>query len=178
MNYQDITAQTIKEGAWNEKTCVRREGGYDVDKATLPADMAYLPKGAVMAINPTTGVAALVHTAKVHAAATSATAIQVEKGHSLKVGDAVLETTITAINTSNTAYDVLTLAAAKSATLGQVIATATANVAGLNYATVKVDAFPTCTITVQAYEIDEASLPFPVNADIKQALTPRHAFKI
>lgn len=171
----------IQEGVWDEKSCVCRVAGFDIDKTNLPADMKYLPKGASMALNSTGLKAILVKTAEVYeAAASGATAIKVKKNNALLVNETIGGNKITAIDKSNADYDVLTVAAtSKAITVGTVLADANATkVIGLNYATVKLDSFPSCTPTIQAYEIEEDTLPYPVNADIKTALTVRHDWKL
>lgn len=180
MEYKVINPTTIQEGVWNEKTCVRRQAGFDIDKTNLPADMKYLPKGAVMALGSNGLKVVLVKTAKVNAnAEQNATTLKVEKGHALVVGDIIAGSTISKI-TAGAEFDTLTISALGAAVkTGDVVADANATKAiGLNYATVKLDDMPSCTITVQAYEIEEDTLPYPVNNDIKEALTSRHDWRI
>lgn len=121
MFYESSKSVVTKEGIWDEKSCVRRVGGYDIDVTKLPEGMTALPKGAVMEYNPATG----------------------------KVSPIT----------------------AGAATEGFIVL-------GLNYATVKIKGNPSCTVTLQAYEIEEDSLPYAINDTIKEALTCRHAFKV
>ena len=87
MEYREINPTSIQEGVWNEKTCVRRTAGFDIDKTNLPADMKYLPKGAVLALDSDGLKVVLVKTAKATASAISgATSLKVAKGHALVVG--------------------------------------------------------------------------------------------
>ena len=181
MEYKVVNGHSIQEGVWNEKTCVRRTAGFDLDKTNLPEGMEYLPKGAILALDSTGLKAVLVKTAKAAAKANSgATSLSVEKGHALKVGDVIAGSAISKINTSNAEYDVLTVAAlGAEVALGAVVADANAEkVIGLNYATVKIDSNPSVTPTIQAYEIEEDTLPYPVNEAIKEALTCRHDWRI
>lgn len=180
MEYREITPTSIQEGVWNEKTCIRRTAGFDIDKTNLPADMKYLPKGAVLALDVTGLKVVLVKTAKATAAAASgATSLKVAKGHALVVGDIVAGGTISKIAVG-TEFDTLTLSATNvEVKENDVVADANgAKAIGLNYATVKLDANPSCTPTIQAYEIEEDSLPYPVNEEIKAALTSRHDWRI
>ena len=180
MDYKINQGSTIQEANWDEKTCVRRQGGYSIDASSLPSDLAYLPKGAVLALTSADTVS-LVKTAVANVdAKAAATSLKVDKGHLLKVGDTIAGSTISAINTTNSDYDTLTVSAlAADVKKGDVVADGNVdNVIGLNYATVKIDSFPTCTVTVQAYEIEEDTLPYPVNDAIKAALTSRHAWKV
>lgn len=179
MHYNRKSAEVVKEGHWDEKSCVRRVGGYDIDKTNLPAGTQYLPKGAVLSFQPSTGSVKVLKTAKVHSNANkSATSVQVEKGHILVVGDVLNGSTISAIEVG-AEFDTLTISELGAAVkVGDVIAENASNVCGLNYATVKLDDMPSCTPTLQAYEIEEESLPYPVNAAIKEALTVRHAWAL
>lgn len=181
MEYREKFPSSIKEGVWNEKTCVRRTAGFDIDKTNLPADMKYLPKGAPLALDATGLKVVLVKTAKTVAVAESgATSVKVDKDHALVVGDVVAGSEISQIDASNDEYDILTVSAlGEEVAAGTVIADANAEkVIGLNYATVKLDSYPSCTLTIQAYEIEEDTLPYPVNDAIKTALTSRHDWRI
>lgn len=178
--YYESSTSTIPEANWNERTCERRQGGYNIDKDSLPAGLKILPKGAVMAIN-SSGKAILVKTAKTTAAAAAnATSVKLEKGHGFVVGDTINGSAISAINTSNDSYDTCTIAALASAVeSGEVVNSGFGNgIVGLNYAPVVIKGDPSCTITLQAYDIDESTLPYPVNSAIKEALTPRHSFLV
>lgn len=182
MYYKTKTGTNGSACVWDEGSCVRRIGGFDIDTTNLPDTMEYLPKGAVMTVDGTSGKASLVKTATVHAnAAKSATSIQIEKGSLFAVGDEIDGLEISAI-TTGTDYDTLTVEAiTKDAgyAVGDVLDDGNgAAVAGLNYADVKLEGAPTCSITLQAYEIEEETLPYPINNTIKGALTDRHAFKI
>lgn len=180
MEYKEIYPTSIQEGVWNEKTCIRRTAGFDIDKTNLPADMKYLPKGAVLALDATSLKVVLVKSAKATAQAeSSATSLKVAKGHALVVGDVIAGSTISQI-TVGTEFDTLTVSALSAGVAaGEVVADANGEKAiGLNYATVKLDSNPSCTPTIQAYEIEEDTLPYPVNEEIKTALTSRHDWRI
>lgn len=180
MEYKEIYPTSIQEGVWNEKTCIRRTAGFDIDKANLPADMKYLPKGAVLALDATGLKVVLVKTAKATTeAASGATTLNVAKGHALVVGDVIAGSAISEI-VAGTEFDTLTVAAlSETVAAGAVVADANGEKAiGLNYATVKIDSNPSCTPTIQAYEIEEDTLPYPVNDVIKTALTSRHDWRI
>ena len=183
MEYKYKDANIVKEGQWNERTCIRREGGYNVDLASLPNGMKIIPKGAFFAVKESEGVkkAVFVKTAIAHASAESgATSLQVEKGHSLAVGEVVNGSTISKIATTASDYDTLTVSALSEAvTAGDALSDGNAkDCAGMCYASVVVDSNPTITLTLQAYEIDEDTLPYPASKEIKNALTSRHAFRL
>ena len=167
-----------KEANWNERTCERRQGGYSLNTDSLIEGTTVLPKGAVIALD-SEGTAILVKTAKTTAAATkSATSINLEKGHGFVVGDKVNGATISAIDTTAADYDTLTISALGAAVAnGAVVASDFGTgIVGLNYASVVIDENPSVTVTLQAYDIDESTMPYPVNDAIKEALTSRHSF--
>jgi hypothetical protein len=90
-------------------------GGFKLDVSVLPAD-AYVEPGMPLGFDESTRVAKVVKLAIVQANATdSATEIRVKKGHMFKVDDLVAVAVggaayaITAIDTSNAAYDSLTV---------------------------------------------------------------------
>ena len=96
------------------------------------------------------------------------------------VGDTIAGSAISAIDSSNENFDKFTIAAlAEKADKGAVLDDGNASkVVGLNYATVELDGMQSCTPTLQAYEIEEETLPYYLNDAIKTALTSRHAFKL
>lgn len=181
MFYKESYPTNIQEGVWDEQTCVRRQSGFNVDQSALPSDLKWLPKGTPLAYNASTEKVQVCKTAKVYEnAAAQATSLKVEKGHLFKVGDKISGSAISAINTSNKDYDLLTIAALTAkADKGAVLDDGNSSkVIGLNYATIALDGMQSCTPTLQAYEIEEDTLPYPINAAIKNALTSRHAFKL
>lgn len=180
MFYKEKFPENIQEGVWDEKSCVRRQCGYVIDETDLPSEKKWLEKGAPLAIKED-GKVKVCKTAKAYEAAVkSATELKVYKGHLFAVNDKVAGSTISAIDTSNNDYDKLTISelaekADKDAVLDDGDA---AKVIGLNYATVYLDGMQSCTPTLQAYEIEEETLPYPLSDAVKVALTSRHAFKI
>ncbi len=89
-------------------------GGVSVNVSELGCD--YLPEGTVLSVPDSNGVCHVVKRATLTAAATnSATTYKVAKGHPFKVGDVVMLATnakayaITAIDTSNSGYDEITV---------------------------------------------------------------------
>lgn len=180
MYYKTTPPSDIQEGKWDEKSCVRRQSGFVIDETGLPATLKWLPKGAPLAL-AADGKVAVCKTAKVYeAAAKSATEIKVAKGHLFATGDSIGGSAISAIDTSAADYDKLTVAALSAkAEAGSVLDDGNAaKVIGLNYATVELDGQQGCTPTLQAYEIEEDTLPYPLSDAIKTALTSRHAFRI
>lgn len=111
-------------------------GGFTLDK-TGHTDGALLPAGSPVTFNEATRLAVVAKTAIIFADAVSGvTSLQVKKGSSLNVGSSVAGTTVTAINTSNANYDVLTLAIGSNAAFlagASVGSESIANVKGLTY---------------------------------------------
>lgn len=180
MYYKETTPQNLPDGLWDEHSCVRRQGGYDLDKENLPASLKWLLKGAPLAFVSATGKVKLVKTAKVVAAAAkSDTTLKIEDNGLFAVGEKIAGSTISAIEVADGVATLTVSALGAAVKIGDVVDDGNADaVIGLNYAAVKIEGEPSCTPTLQAYEIEETSLPYPVNAAIKTALTSRHAFKI
>ena len=89
-------------------------GGVSINVSELNVD--YLPEGTVIGKADSNGISHVVKFAKVQAnAANDATSIQIYKGHNFKVGDIVMAVengkayAITAIDTSNSGYDAITV---------------------------------------------------------------------
>lgn len=190
MYFEEKTPTAIKEGVWNEKTCIRRTAGWNIYTGNL-GSMEWLPKGSLMAVMAVNNLlqAVLVKSGIVHESLISGTSLKVKKGHNFIAGDKIAGlNTITAITPGSDSdpYDTFTITSA-SFTAGDVILSLPVNSdnpevfdnvlkIGLNYAPVRIKGAPTCVITLQAYEIKEATLPWPINAAIKKALTSRHDF--
>ncbi len=173
----------IKEALWWEETCIRRQGGYDLDTSNLPEKLRWLPKGTVLAFNKENGKAIVVKSAKVYEAALAdATAVKVEDTGILKVGDVIGGMTISAITTEDGVATLTVDAVPKALEAGAVIADENSKgvLLGLQYETndLRDNDYPQVTPTLQAYEIEEDTMPFPVNDDIKKGLGDRHQFKI
>lgn len=91
------------------------QGGFILDSSNVPAGKT-IPAGSVLNFDESTRVAKVLKTATVHAtAASNATEYQVKKNHIFAVGDHVGKAvggaayTITAIDTTNANYDVVTV---------------------------------------------------------------------
>lgn len=167
---------SIKEALWWEERCIRRQGGYDLDTSNLPDSAKWLPKGTVLKFNATSGKCSVVKSAKVtEAAAKGATTVKVEKNSFFAVGDKVAGSAISAI-TKSEGYDTLTVAALSDALkIGDTVTdfdTENDVVIGFNYDTFPIDkdAAQQVTPTLQVMEVEEDSLPYPINDDIKKAL--------
>lgn len=166
----------IKEGSWWEEQCVVRQGGYDLDQSNLPADLKWLPKGTVVKLG-TGGKAVVVKTAKVTEKAVSGTkTIKVAAGNALVVGDTIDGNKITAIAKTST-VDTLTVSAATSADIeaNTIISDYNAStdvILGFTYATKELDKDASQQVepTLRVMEVEEASLPYPINDKIKAGL--------
>ncbi len=173
----------IKEALWWEETCVRRQAGYDLDTSNLPSTLRWLPKGTVLAFDSESGKAVVVKTAKVcEAAAKEATSLKVEANDLLAVGDIIGGATISAISVEDGVATLTVDAVPEAMAAGTVIADANSKgtILGFQYETndLQDNDYPQVTPTLQVYEIEEDSLPYPVNDDIKAGLGDRHQFKI
>lgn len=174
---------SIKEGLWWEEHCIRRQGGYDLDISNLPAAFRWLPKGAVLAFNAENGKAIVVKTAKVYEAALAgATSLKIEANDLIAVGDVIGGAEISAISTEDGVSTLTVSALEEALAKGAVIADDNANgiILGLAYETTDLmdNDYPQVTPTLQAFEIEEDTLPFPINDDIKKGLGALHQFKI
>lgn len=166
----------IKEGSWWEEQCVVRQGGYDLDQSNLPDSLKWLPKGTVVKLG-TGGKAVVVKTAKVAEKATSGTkTIKVAAGNALVVGDTIGGNKITAIAKTAT-VDTLTISAATSADIeaNTVLSDYDASkdvILGFTYATKELDKDASQQVepTLRVMEVEEASLPYPINDKIKEGL--------
>lgn len=172
--YQERTVPTnIKEALWWEEQCVVRQGGYDLDQSNLPADLKWLPKGTVVKLG-SDGKAVAIKTAKVAEKATSGTkTVKVVAGTLLNVGDTIGGYKISAIAKTAT-VDTLTLSAATSADInaGTVLTnydSSSDKILGFTYATKELDKDASQQVepTLRVMEVEEASLPYPINDEIK-----------
>lgn len=166
----------IKEAIWWEEQCVRRQGGYDLDQSNLPSTLKWLPKGTILKLSDNEGKAIAVKTALVVENATkSATTLKIKSGSLFKVGDTIAGKTISAISTAN-GVDTLTVAELGDALKKDDVVSdydKTKDVLlGFSYDTIDVndDNQVAATPTLQVMEVEEDSLPYPINADIKEGL--------
>ena len=165
--------EDIKEALWLEEQCLRRQGGYDLDRTNLPATLKWVAKGTVLRL-VTGGKAQVVKTAKVtERAEKSATTLKIASGSLFKVGDKIAGATISAIASSD-GVDTLTVSALDNAVEENAIVSdydKTKDVLlGFSYDTLDVrdqESSIAATPTLQVMEVEEDSLPYPINEDIK-----------
>lgn len=165
--------EDIKEALWLEEQCLRRQGGYDLDRSNLPATLKFVAKGTVLRL-VTGGKAQVVKTAKVtEKASKSATTLKIASGSLFKVGDKIAGATISAIASSD-GVDTLTVSALDNAVEQNAIVSdydKTKDVLlGFSYDTLDVrdqESSIAATPTLQVMEVEEDSLPYPINEDIK-----------
>lgn len=193
MDLVNGTIDPVNKILWDEAKADRAAGGFTLVSSVLSA-LTYVLKGAPLAVDYTTRVANVIKTATVITGG-NATTTRISKGSAFLVGDVVSQTVgaiavaITAIDTANAAYDVLThLTVTTAFTAGNVIFEAdavgatsaylyTANALSsdnVNVATSTGSA--TVSAVIGALEIQEANLPYPINTAIKTALTSRFQF--
>lgn len=188
MFFRKTTSTAIKEGAWWEEHCVRRQGGYDLDKSNLPDSFRWLAKGTVLKFDASTGKAVVVKSAKLSAdAASGATEIKVEDTGILKVGDTLGGNAITAISVADGVATLTVAAISAKLKAGDVISDYDKDndvLLGLAYETndLRDNDNPFVTPTLEAVEIEKDSLPIPVNDEIIEGLNKpgygKHLFRI
>lgn len=166
----------IKEAVWWEEKCIRRQGGYDLDRTNIPSSLRWLPKGTVLKLT-SAGKAQAVKTATVtEKADANATTLKIVSGSLFKVGDTIAGAQISAIITAD-GVDTLTVAALPNAVSAKTVVSdydkANDKLLGFSYDTLDLrdaDASLAATPTLTVMEVEEDSLPFPINDDIKQGL--------
>ena len=168
--------EDIKEALWLEEQCLRRQGGYDLDRKNLPATLKWVAKGTVLKL-VTGGKAQVVKTAKVtEKADKAATTLKIASGSLFQVGNKIAGATISAI-ASNDGVDTLTVSALDNAVAANAIVSdydKTKDVLlGFSYDTLDIrdaDASIAATPTLQVMGIEEDSLPYPINDEIKAGI--------
>lgn len=170
--------EDIQEAVWLEEQCLRRQGGYMLDRTNLPSSLKWLPKGATLKLSGDgKGNAIVVKTAKVaEKAEKQATTLKIASGSLFKVGDKIAGATISAIASAD-GVDTLTVSAlANEAAKGAVVSDfdkTKDTILGFSYDTLDLrdpESEIPCTPTLQVMEVEEDSLPYPINDDIKTAL--------
>lgn len=186
MKYDISNAGAVTKELWQEKTVRRLSGGFSVDMSKYDASVAYAKKGAPFHVDFITRVATPIKTVAIAVAAVDAdTVYKVAKGSTLKAGDTIGQgedsATITAIDTTNPAYDAVTLdGTIGAAGIGEVLGTFVGGDALmpniLNYADVRLDGQPAITGVYEAHEVKLSNLPYPLTAAMQTALTSRFLF--
>lgn len=167
--------EAIKEAVWLEEQCIRRQGGYDLDRTNLPSTVKWLAKGTVFKLG-TDGKAKVVKTALVTEKADSAaTTLKIASGSLYQVGDTIAGKAITAISSAD-GVDTLTVEALSKAIAKDTVVTdydSKETILGFSYDTLDLrnpDASIPVTPTLQVMEVEEDSLPYPINNDIKAGI--------
>lgn len=169
-------SEDIKEALWLEEQCLRRQGGYDLDRTNLPASLKFVAKGTVLRL-VTGGKAQVVKTAKAtERAEESATTLKIASGSLFEVGDKIAGATISAIDSSD-GVDTLTVSALDNAVEANAIVSdydkSKDVLLGFSYDTLDVrdqDSSIAATPTLQVMEVEEDSLPYPINDEIKEGI--------
>ena len=170
--------EDIQEAVWLEEQCLRRQGGYMLDRTNLPSSLKWLPKGATLKLSGDgKGNAIVVKTAKVaEKAEKQATTLKIASGSLFKVGDKIAGATISAIASADS-VDTLTVSAlANEAAEGAVVSDFDKTkdiILGLSYDTLDLrdpESEIPCTPTLQVMEVEEDSLPYPINDEIKEGI--------
>lgn len=168
--------EDIKEALWLEEQCLRRQGGYDLDRTNLPATLKFVAKGTILRL-VSGGKAQVVKTAKaVEKADKAATTLKIASGSLFQIGDKIAGATISAI-ASNDGVDTLTVSALENAVAKDAIVSdydKTKDVLlGFSYDTLDIrdsDSSIAATPTLQVMEVEEDSLPYPINDEIKEGI--------
>lgn len=168
--------EDIKEALWLEEQCLRRQGGYDLDRSNLPTTLKWVAKGTILRF-VSGGKAQVVKTAKaVEKADKAATTLKIASGSLFKVGDKIAGATIAAISSSD-GVDTLTVSALDNAVAANAIVSdydKTKDVLlGFSYDTLDIrdpESSIAATPTLQVMEVEEDSLPYPINDDIKAGI--------
>lgn len=176
MFFKKVKPTSIKEASWWEEMCVRRQGGYDLDQSNLPAELKWLPKGTVVKLGAG-GKAVAVKTAKVtEKAETAAKTVKLAPGSLFKEGDTIGGKKISSIARTAT-LDTVTLSAGLDAPINANDIVTDYNkdsdvILGFTYATKELDKDASQQVepTLRVMEVEEASLPYPINEDIKLGL--------
>lgn len=166
----------IKEGSWWEEQCVVRQGGYDLDQSNLSADLKWLPKGTVVKLG-TGGKAAVVKTATVTEKATSGTkTVKLAAGSLYIVGDSIGGKKIASIAKTKE-LDTVTLSTALDSDIEAKTVISDYDeskdiILGFTYATKELDRDASQQVepTLRVMEVEEATLPYPINTEIKAGI--------
>lgn len=192
MKYEVTAPGQVTKEIWQEISVRRLSGGFNILVTAALASFGWLKKGTPIAIDFATRNATPIFTSKLTAnAAADATAFQVAKGSLFSQGDFIgtktKSVTVTTVDKSNPSYDVINTdaaigALASGAVLTRATATGSTNklvtgdIVCLNYADVKIDGQVACSGVIQAWEVKQSLLPYPLTDDIKTALTSRFIF--
>lgn len=172
------------------ETVYRLSGGFNLDIANLGGIAAIPPLTPIAVDFKTRKAVAVINATVAEGILAGATSLKVKKGSLVRVGmhlgNGSNGGTVTAVDKSNEAYDVVTLAegatlvASEDAVLFETTATggkspkATANF--LNYAWTKVEEGATVTAIGQAFEIRPSKLLAPISEKDKETLGHRFMF--
>ena len=184
----DLAAVAPSSELCDVRSIYRLSGGFNLDDSALVAG-SYLPPLAPLRIDFATRKAVAVKNVKVvQNAAANATSIRVVKESlayvGMFIGDGTKSAQVTAIDKTNTAYDVLTVSLTVAVTANQILfETADANATTpkktanfLNYARVKVETGATVSAIGSVFEIKESKMKTPVCPADKIGLTSRFMF--
>lgn len=186
----DLNPMDVLKELCRFDTVYRLSGGFNFKDENVPAGTMLMPL-APLYVDFATRKAMAVKNVKVVENVSSGTEIKIAKGSlaykGMHLGDGTAGATVSSINTSNAAYDELTMSAANlTPKAGDVLfeaaaadGTAPKNTANfLNYAVTKVEPGATVTVIGRAYEVQESKLYLPISAKDKETLTSRFLFTL
>jgi len=167
---------------WDVASTEVFDGGFLIDKSTLPVGLEVLPKGAFLKVDLTERTAAVVKTAILFEALTAeAVLVKVKKGSLLiatdVVGTEANHSVVGAINSVDPHFDSFPIVADALGVLplGGALQLSTAagvaiNPDGLNFCNVDIDAEPSCSVIYQARGVVPEALPQATTDAIVSAL--------
>ncbi len=188
----NLNSASVAEEICDVQTLHHKRGAYRLDTTGLTIGTT-LPRFTPVAVDLATRMVAVVKNVKVlEEAAADATTVKIAKNSLVYVG-MLLGTgskgaKVTAIDTSNAAYDTITLEAAFSVKVSANTVLFEASAAGgttpknvanfVIYEETKVEqGIVTVALIMRAYEIQEAKLILPFSTKDKEALTSRFQFE-
>ncbi|GAB3701417.1 hypothetical protein GCM10027592_29490 [Spirosoma flavus] len=190
MKYEITQPGAVLEELWQEKTVRVLSGGFNLNLTNYPAGQIHLKKGTPLFIDFANRTATPVKTALVNVSiADGVLTFQTPKRSLLKVGDIIgngtKAATITAIDTSNTAYDSVTVDATLGAQAAGAVLTSSTSAGNnkallapnaLAYADVKLEGQQAVSAVYEAHEVSLSKLPYQVTAAMQISLTSRFLF--
>jgi len=156
---------------WDVNSTVCFDGGFLVDKSTLPVGLEVLPKGTFMKVDLEERTASVIKTATLFEALTAlATTVKVKKGALLIAADVIgteaKHSVAGVINVANAEFDSFDIEANALGVLpiGETIQLSTAdglaiNPDGVTFCNVDIDAEPSCSVIFRADGVIPEALP-------------------
>lgn len=192
LKYNVITPAARENEIWDERTVHRLSGGFNIVGFDQFALSGWLPKGIPLSLDHVARTATpikggILQTA-VAAVDTQMKLLKTANNQPLfavgdYIGNATNAVLVTAVDKSNEAYDLITLSGAFGSIIaigGTVLSASAAGASkilkahALNYAPVKWESGKqACSAVIQAYEVRNGFLPYPLTTTQQSELTSR-----